>query len=231
MPYSKNQDNRFVVLPDGRLVFAGLADDYSQVVVAIENTEGGDWDVYTLSSSTDDYYSVDIEMTPGGDLFMLVGQTDSMADGAPTAQRDIYLYERPLSASAWSQVALDFSASNKLNEGCTTISESSVDIRYSANMAVDNAGNPAILYLECNTYYQAKYIYKTASGWNREDFRFFSRHRASIYRAEYPIRFKQQFFYHDYSVIGGGFVRLDKNMNNPSTALSETEMDEKLRCV
>ena len=140
--------------------------------MAIENTEGGDWDVYTLSSSTDDYYSVDIEMTPGGDLFMLVGQTDSMADGAQTAQRDIYLYERPLSASAWSQVALDFSASNKLNEGCTTISESSVDIRYSANMAVDNAGNPTILYLECNTYYQAKYIYKTASGWNHEDFEF-----------------------------------------------------------
>ena len=226
LPYSKNQDNRFVVLPDGRLVFAGIAADYSQVVVATENSEGGDWDVYTLSSSAEDYFSVDLEVTPGGDLFLLVGQTDSMADGAPTAQRDIYLYERPLSASAWSQVALDFSASNKLNEGCSTISESSVDIRYSANMAVDNAGNPAILYLECNTYYQAKFIYKTSAGWTREDFEFSVGIELQYTGPNIQYDSNSNSFITIIPLSGGGFVRLDKNMNSSSAALSETEMDE-----
>ena len=225
-PYSKNQDNRLVVLPDGRLVFAAMNAGYDEVVVATEDTVGGTWDVYTLSSETQSYFSIDLEMALNGDLFMLVGQTGSMADGAPTAQRDIYLYERPLNAAMWSQVAMDFSTSNKLNEGCSTISESSVDIRYSANMAVDTAGNPAVMFLECNTYYQAKFIYKTASGWSREDFEFSVGIDLQYTGPNIQYNASSNSFVTLIPLSGGGFVRLDKNMNNVSMALNETAMDE-----
>ncbi|MBL91987.1 MAG: hypothetical protein CMH56_09285 [Myxococcales bacterium] len=225
-PYSKNQDNRLAVLPDGRLVFAAIDDGHQQLIVATETTLGGDWDVYTLASSTEAYFSLDLEMAANGDLFLLVGQTDSMADGAPTAQRDIYLYERPVNAAAWSQVSVDFSNTNKLNEGCSTISESSIDIRYSANMAVDTAGNPAVMYLECNTYYQAKFIYKTASGWNREDFEFSVGVELQYTGPNIQYDASSNSFVTLIPLSGGGFVRLDKNMNNTSAALSETEMDE-----
>ena len=225
-PYAKNQDNRLVVLPDGRLAFAGLSSDYNQLVVAVEEELGGSWDVYALSNSTEDYFSVDLEMAANGDLFMMVGQTSSMEDGAPSAQRDVYLFERPYNGTEWSAAALDFSATNKLNEGCATVSESSVDIRYSANMAVDTAGNPAVMYLECNTYYQAKFIYKTASGWNREDFEFSVGVELQYTGPNIQYDASSNSFVTLIPLSGGGFVRLDKDMSNPSLEMSETEMED-----